>query len=128
MSQTVTTTETNPPPIPGHADETKPSSKRDQVAKALPQEPLPQDEVPSQASMMMLADITESSDWMDTVNKEIDRASGIQAGLLPTMESSSERPHSMEEHGPKPSKVLMENPDDVPLELQSQIQIYATNE
>lgn len=128
MSQTVTTTETNPPPIPGHADETKPSSKRNRVAEALPQEPLPQDEVPSQASMMMLADIVESSDWMDTVNMEIDRASRMQAGPLLTMETSSGRSHSIEEHEPKPPKVLMENPGEVPLELRSQIQIYATNE
>ena len=128
MSQTVTTTETNPPPIPGHADETKPSSKRDHIAEALPQEPLPQEKVPSQASMMMLADIVESSDWVDTVNTEIDRASRIQAKPLLATETSTERPHSIDEHDPKPPKVLMENPDDVPLELESQIQIYATNE
>ena len=128
MSQTVTSTETNPPPIPGHADETKPSTKRDHVAEALPQEPLPQDEVPSQASMMVLADIVESSDWVDTVNTEIDRAGRIYAEPLPMTETSSGGPHSTEEHEPKPPKVLMENPGDVPLELQSQIQIYATNE
>jgi hypothetical protein len=128
MSQTVTTTETNPPPIPGHADETKPSPRRDRVADALPQEPLPQNEVPSQASMMMLADTIESSDWVDTVNTEIDRASGIQAKPLSTTDPSSGRPHSIEEHEPKPPKVLMENPGDAPLELKYQIQIYATNE
>ena len=124
MSRTVTTTETNPPPIPGHADETKHSSRRNRVAEALPQEPLPQDEVPSQASMTMLADIIESSD----VSAEIDRPSGIQPKPLPTTETSSGQPHSTEERESKPPKVLMENPSDVPLELQSQIQIYATNE
>lgn len=128
MSQTVTTTETNPPPIPGHADETKPSLKRDRVAEALPQEPLSQDEVPSQSSMMMLADIIESSDWVGTVNAEIDRASGVQVEPLATMGTSNGQHRPIEEHEPKPPKVLMENPDDVPLELQSQIQIYATNE
>jgi len=124
MSQTVTMTETNPPPIPGHADETKPSSQRNRITEALPQEPLPQDEVPSQASMMMLADIIESSD----VSVEIDRPGGIQPKPLPAMEDSSGQSHSTEEHESKPPKVLMENPGDVPLELQSQIQIYATNE
>lgn len=129
MSHTVTTTKTNPPPIPGHADETKPSSERDRVAEALPQEPLPQGEVPSQASMIALADIIESSDWVDAVNTEIDRASGIQVEPLPAVGASNDgRPHFIEEHEPKPPKVLMENPDDVPLELQSQIQICATNE
>jgi len=78
--------------------------------------------------MMMLADIIESSDRVDTVNTEIDRASGIQPKPLPTMETSSGQSHSTEEREFKPPKVLMENPGDVPLELQSQIQIYATNE
>lgn len=123
----MTTTETNPPPIPGHADEARPSPKRDLLAEALPQEPLPQEEVPSQASMMMLADVIESPDRVDTVHTETDRASGIQVEPLATMETSKGRPHSIRGE-PKPPKVFMENPDDVPLELQSQIQIYATNE
>lgn len=128
MSHTVTESETNPPPIPGHADEMKPSPKRDRVVEAVPQEPLPQEEVPSQASMMMLADIIESSDWVDDVNTEIGRASGIQVEPRTATDSSSGRTRFTEEHEPKPPKVLMEDPDDVPLELQSQIQIYATNE
>lgn len=128
MSHTVTATETNPPPIPGHADKTKPSSKRDRVTEAVPQETHPQEEVPSQASMMMLADIVESSDWMDDVNTEIGRAGGIQAEPQTVTEASSTQTPFIEAHEPKPPKVLMENPDDVPLELQSQIQIYATNE
>ena len=128
MSQTVTATESNPPPIPGHADETKPSLKRDRVADAVPQEPLPKDDVPSQGSMMILADIVESPDWVDDVNTEMDRASGIQVEPRTATEASSVRTRFIEEHEPKPPKVLMENPDDVPLELQSQIQIYATNE
>ena len=128
MSHTVTATETNPPPIPGHADEMKPSPKRDRVVEAVAQEPLPQEEVPSQASMMMLADIIESSDWVDDVNTEIGRASGIQVEPRTATDSSSGRTRFTEEHEPKPPKVLMEDPDDVPLELQSQIQIYATNE
>ena len=126
MSQTVAPTETNPPPIPGHADQTKPSLKRNHVAEALTQESLAPSEVPSQASMVVLADIVESSHWVDSVNAGIDRVSGIQAELPP--ETSSVQPHSVEEHEPKPPKVLMQNPNEVPLELQSQIQIYATNE
>ena len=128
MSHTVKATVTNPPPAPGHADETKPSSKRDEITEVLRQEPLPQDEVPSQASMMMLADIIESSDWVDDVNMEMGRASGIQTEPRTTAETSSDRPRFIEADEPRPPKVLMENPDNVPLELRSQIQIYATNE
>ena len=137
MSCTVQPTETNPPPLPGHADGMKPSLKRDYVAEALPQGPLPQDEVPTQASMIMLADIVESPDWVDAVNMEIDRARGVQVESplaierppsRPKSESFDDRSDSIEEREPKPPKVLMEDPDDIPLELQSQIQIYATNE
>ena len=125
MSYTVATTETTPPPIPGHADETKPSQKRDRIADAVPQEPLPQGEAPSQASMLMLTDIIESSDWVDDVNAEIGE---IQVEPRSPTETSSDLTHFFEEHEPKPPKVLMDNPHDVPLELQAQIQIYATNE
>ena len=41
-------------------------------------------------------------------------------------ESSSER--EAEKWEPKPPKVLMDDPEAVPLELRSQIQLYATNE
>lgn len=140
MSHTVTATETYPPPIPGHADELEPSSERDRVAEALPQEPLPDGKVPTQASIMVLTGTVESPDWADTVNTEIDRVRGARVESPTTTEpppprpkseildSRPDRPDSIEEHEPKPPKVLMEDPDDVPLELQSQIQIYATNE
>ena len=128
MSKAVATTETNPPPVPGHADETKPSPKRDHIAEALPQELLPQDKVPTQASMVKLTNVIESADWVDTMNTEADRANRVQVEHPPGIETSDARSLSIREHEPKPPKVLMENPDDVPLELRSQIQIYATNE
>ena len=128
MAHTVKMTETNPPPVPGHADETKPSPKRDRIAGAVPQSPLPQDEVPSQASMMMLADTMESSDRMDGANAEMGPASGIQVKPRTATEASSSRTRFVGDYEPKPPKVLMDDPADVPLELQSQIQIYATNE
>lgn len=79
--------------------------------------------------MMMLADIIESSDWVDDVNAEIGHASGILVEPRKLEVPSIQlQPGFIEAHEPKPPKVLMENSDDVPLELQSQIQIYATNE
>lgn len=78
--------------------------------------------------MMMLADIIGSSEWADDVNTEIDHASGIRVEPRTTTEASGIRTGLIDAHEPKPPKVLMENPGDVPLELQSQIQIYATNE
>ena len=137
MSNTVTTTETNPPPIPGHADVLKPSLTRDRVTEALNQEPLSPDEVPTQASMMVLPGTIESPDWADDVDTEIDRAGGVQVESpkpmeylppIPRFGTLDSRLDSIEQHESKPPKVLMEDPDSVPLELQSQIQIYATNE
>lgn len=135
MSDSVVTTETNPPPVPGHADELKPSLERDRLAEALPQEQLSPDEVPTQTSMMVLTGTIESPDWVDDVNTEMDRAREAEVESPkeehpppgPILETFS-RPDSIEEYEPKPPKVLMEDPDDTPLELQSQIQIYATNE
>jgi len=87
--------------------------------------------------MMVLTGTLESPDWMDSVNKEIDRAGGVQVESPTTMErppswpkleSPDSRHGSAEGYGFELPKVLMENPGDAPLELQSQIQIYATNE
>ena len=137
LNNTLATTETNPAPIPGLADELKASSDRDFVAETLSQEPLPPKEATTQTSMMVLTGTIESPDWMDTVNKEMDRAGETQVESPKTMERPSSWPKlespdsqndSAEGHELKVPKVLMEDPSDVPLELQAQIQIYATNE
>jgi len=137
LNHTVLTAGTNPLPIPGGVGEPKPPSTGVYVAEALSQEPLPQEKGTTDASMMVLTGTLESPDWMDAVNKEIDRAGGVEVESPTTMERPSSWPKlespdshgdSSEGHELKLPKVLMENPGDVPLELQSQIQIYATNE
>lgn len=110
--------------------------QRDRVAEALPQESLTQDEAATQASMLVLTGTLEPPDWEDAMDREINIAEGVEvespttdrSPSWPILEAPDSRRDSAEEHEPKPPKVLMENPDDVPLELQSQIQIYATNE
>ena len=137
LNHAIATTESNPPPVPDHADELKLSSDRDFVAEALSQEPFPQEGGTAQTSMMVLTGTIESPDWMNTVNREMDRAGGVQTESPTTMERPSSWPKlespdsqhgSTEEHEVKVPKVLMEDPGEAPLELQSQIQIYATNE
>lgn len=105
--------------------------------EALSQELLPHEKTTTEASMMVLTGTLGSPDWMDSVNREIDRAGGVQVESPTTMEDPSSWPKlespdsqhgSSEGHELKLPKVLMEDPGDVPLELQSQIQIYATNE
>ena len=137
LTHAIVTTGVDPPPIPGDTGEPKPSSTGGHVAEALSQEPLPHEKGTVETSMMVLTGTLESPDWMDSVNKEIDRAGGVEVespttmerpSSWPKLESPDSRRDSSEGHELKPPKVLMENPGDVPLELRSQIQIYATNE
>ena len=137
LHRTVTTAGANSPSIPGDTGEPKPPSTGGFVAEPLSQEQLTHEKGTAEASMMVLTGTLESPDWMDSVNKEIDRAGGMQVESPTTMERPSSWPKlespdsnhgSAEGHELKLPKVLMEDPSDIPLELQSQIQIYATNE
>lgn len=94
----------NPPPEPGHADTLKPSAsrlQREQRPKKLPQ---------SDASNVSAAKSSTPTDQGG--HSDDDPSKGIQYG----------------DFQPKPPKVLMDNKDDIPLELKSQIQLYATTE
>ena len=137
LNPTVVTAGSNPLPIPGDMGEPKAPPTGGYVAGALSEEPLPHEKGTAEASMMVLTGTLESPDWMDAVNKEIDRAGGVEVesptamgrpSSWPKLESPDSRHGSSEGHELKLPKVLMEDPSDVPLELQSQIQIYATNE
>ncbi|KAH8113227.1 lipase/esterase [Phellopilus nigrolimitatus] len=92
-------TETCPPPNPGHADTLQPS--RERIKKFRKGEKTHSNV--SQAEMM-------------SCNGEPER---ISQTPKPAEEISWE---------PKPPKILMEDPSTTPLELRSQIQLYATNE
>jgi len=136
-NRNVVTARANPPPIRGDAGEPKPSSTGDNVSESISKEPLPHEKGTTEASMMVLTGTIESPDWMDAVNKEIDRAGGVEVESPTTVERPSSWPKlespdsnhgSAEGHRLEVPKVLMQDPGEVPLELQSQIQIYATNE
>ncbi|THH11723.1 hypothetical protein EW145_g464 [Phellinidium pouzarii] len=96
-------TDTLPPPKPGHADTLQPDDKRiKQSLNNLAASNVPQSEMMSRA-------------------EEADKTSPSPLPLL----QSKEKVASWE---PNPPKVLMDDPNKVPLELRSQIQQYATNE
>jgi hypothetical protein len=98
-------TESYPPPRPGHADTLKPSNERvaaDSVSEQSAHEGISQRE-------MLVSAPNEPCKEMSPPDDE-----GVQG--------------QKEKWVPKPPKVLMEDPSATPLELRSQIQMYATNE
>ncbi|KAF4601981.1 hypothetical protein EYR40_005182 [Pleurotus pulmonarius] len=102
----VTRTTSNPPPAPGHVDTLKPTASHIEKEKDEPKSP----EIKTQEEMLAQGQI------------EREDRSQKQAS------SSSQTVVEDESWEPKPPKVLMKDHTSVPLELHSQIQIYATTE
>lgn len=94
----------NPPPKPGHADTLEPEPSR--VKKDVEEG---EEAGPPQSQEDMLKFTEEGTSTLQN-----------QVEAVPEEE--------YEQWEPKPPKVLMEDPKAVPLELLSQIQLYATNE
>ncbi|KAJ8086857.1 hypothetical protein PM082_005682 [Marasmius tenuissimus] len=103
-------TKSTPPPNPGHADTLKPSEARVQHDKEDGK--------------------TESRGVVETQEEMQQEASegrnGKEADVKDDSGDSSD--DDLDRWEPKPPKVLMKDPGAVPLELRSQIQLYATNE
>lgn len=91
-----------PPPKPGHADTLKPTTERVEEDNQSYETDDPQ------SQEQMLSHHTDTGAARTTAN----------------LASDAELAH----WEPKPPKVLMKDPDAVPLQLQSQIQMYATTE
>lgn len=125
-------TRSNPPPAPGHADTLKPSKERvesqveQQIEKSAEEQrpvgggDLEDEQVQSQHEMLEehhdeKEDVTPSGDKPRRPNPDI-------------TEDDPEYDEMLSIYEPKPPKVLMDDPDATPLELRSQIQIYAMNE
>ncbi|TFK55444.1 alpha/beta-hydrolase [Heliocybe sulcata] len=141
-------TKTNPPPKPGHAD----NLKSDDGHAEAPAE----DGVESQRQMLASGkDVV--SPGLSSSSEQSQSGSGSRQEEH-SRDGRPEEPNAEESHGngrqeagsssqvdgeadagatddddtdltePKPPKVLMHNPEETPLELRAQIQIYATNE
>ena len=99
-------TETLPPPPPGHADTLQPS--------------------PEHVRTRPIRQRTQASDSQgDPLSHSVDERG--KKGALSNAVSVSTRILE-EEWVPNPPKILMEDSSATPLELRSQIQMYATNE
>ncbi|KAE9410143.1 alpha/beta-hydrolase [Gymnopus androsaceus JB14] len=116
-------THSSPPPDPGHADTLLPTQERIQKDQAEDNvDPI----VQSQESML-------EQDKGSSPSTLTSQASG-KSKAVDAEESTEATPkqpaddHDIDLWEPKPPKVLMEDPDAVPLELRSQIQQYATTE
>ena len=127
-------TKTNPPPGPGHADTLRPSKERlasqveERMDKSVEEErpvgagDLEEDNVKSQKAM--LREDNDEKDNMPQPSAETSSASS-QVGIR---DDDPNYEDALSFWEPKPPKVLMDDPNATPLELRSQIQIYATNE
>ena len=121
-------TKTNPPPPPGHADTLLPSKERlaDQVDQRVDKSmsekrpagagDLEEDNVKSQEAML---------NETDDEKRNTPSPSSSQVGVR---DDDPNYEDALSFWEPKPPKVLMDDPNAIPLELRSQIQIYATNE
>jgi hypothetical protein len=148
-------TTTNAPPQPGHPDTQVPDEQRlanQKLARHLDQE---EDAVPSQSvqTQEQMQETAQEREEQQVYRPEPDYSSTNQASedasrpapssdrpiqILPRTSStpptqSSKTPvgptlEDLSAWEPKPPKVLMDDPQAVPLELRAQIQLYATNE
>jgi hypothetical protein len=94
----ITETTTNPPPKPGHADILQPDPERDEKSKEQSGKVADQNEMEMMPSTNLEALSEDKPDLEETPNE------------------------------PKAPKVLMKDPNARPLEIHSQIQLYATTE
>ncbi|CAL1701139.1 unnamed protein product [Somion occarium] len=115
-------TQTNPPPKPGHADVLRPSDERlgEQVEQRMQASQ-------GEALIAHAGELTEKDVKTQAEMHNETNGGTIRPERPPQKQSTSES-ECLAFWEPKPPKVLMNDPNDRPLELRSQIQLYATNE
>ncbi len=132
--------ETSPPPKPGHADTLKPSADRIQKEErgedSLRVTGLSQEEM-FEAAGSSSVDVSSGAQTKPTESPagETHKSSEGHGSSTSSRETSFSLRSEILESGnnegswqPKPPKILMEDSSATPLELRSQIQLYATNE
>lgn len=121
-------TTSNSPPNPGHADTLRPSSERleKERIKTGAFEKDRQADVTSQKEML---DDTKNVSPGNISAEEKSSSNGNGNGnQKANIESDLPDLHDIDFWQPKPPKVLMDNPRDVPWEMRSQIHMYAETE
>ncbi|KAG5648902.1 hypothetical protein DXG03_000251 [Asterophora parasitica] len=121
----VVLTKTNPPPKPGHSDTLKPSKKRlEAEATEQSSNTVPDQNVKAQSEMLK-GDSPEASSSQGGSSPR-QTSSENHSNSKPIQDDSDD--YNIDLWEPKPPKVLMNDSNEVPLELRSQIQLYATTE
>ncbi|ESK94434.1 putative lipase esterase from carbohydrate esterase family ce10 [Moniliophthora roreri MCA 2997] len=118
-------TKSGPPPKPGHSDTLKPSKSRVEDS----QERLEGEDNESRGKVEAQADMLEGSS-PGSSQREASDGTEVVSGNGDSFSDSKDKntDGDIGRWEPKLPKVLMEDPEAVPLELRSQIQLYATNE
>jgi hypothetical protein len=117
-----------PPPMPGHADKLKPDSERLENQQSSHDEGRCEGELPPSEIKMQKEMLRNGSGAHDETNsgKPFSTSRDALADSREHVECSELA--DIDRWEPKPPKVLMEDPNATPLQLQAQIQLYATNE
>ncbi|KAJ3576185.1 hypothetical protein NP233_g603 [Leucocoprinus birnbaumii] len=114
----IASTTTNPPPTPGDADTLKPSADRLDISAT------------EQAGLRSDRPLQTQEEMLELEKSPSTAADVDDAGGLVTSGSSKSElePLNPDNYELKPPKILMQDPQATPLELRSQIQLYATTE
>ena len=132
-------TQTNAPPPPGHADTLDPSPARVEQQDALRHEAGQSGISPSEVEARH-TDVSEPKPQREMLcdagidggesagNAASDSGQTTHVNTPKEGEKDEVSEDDLDRWEPKPPKVLMEDSNDVPLEVLSQIQQYATNE
>lgn len=139
----VVQTTSNAPPAPGHADTLRPTAERLQEDEPRLKEgggpPEEEEEVKPQEEMQ--AEVNPDREGHSNGNGNANGSvNGVSVKEKATASPTLKSWETFSNHGsvpdledidfwqPKPPKVLMDDPKDIPLELRSQIQVYAATE
>ncbi|KAL0949342.1 hypothetical protein HGRIS_009412 [Hohenbuehelia grisea] len=117
----VTPAKSSPPPEPGHSDTLKPTVSRaaDDAVKDMAGES--EERVQSQAEML-------EGDTPQSGRSKISKAADSHASSEVPGDKVEDEEYDVDRWEPKPPKVRMKDDDAIPLEMHSQIQLYAMTE
>lgn len=110
--------ESNLPPKPGNADTLKPSLRRINKEREAKHDVFgTEEQIKTQEEML------DQDDTGPSISEEADAESDRPGNFKKELES-----YGLDHWEPNPPKIMMEDPNAHPLELRSQIQMYATTE
>jgi hypothetical protein len=125
LADRVAPTVTNAPPQPGHADTLKPDEDRLKSQQQAQEDGVLEDaivpeHVKTQAQMQDQQEVQDEA--------SLQTRQDTRPPATPIDRSETSNMHDISAWQPKAPKVFMDDPQSTPLELRSQIQLYATNE